>query len=76
MTLLPLISLRYALSQGAAALAIDIEESVHVSNGTVASMRVSQHQVQRRNDAKPLQHEPKGKSWWTYLIAHEIFWSL
>lgn len=76
MTLWPLISVRYALSQGAAAFAIDIEESVHESNGRVTSMRVSQRQVQRRNDAKSFQHESKGKSEWTHQIGHEICWSL
>ncbi|XP_024019141.1 molybdenum cofactor sulfurase isoform X1 [Morus notabilis] len=65
----------YALSQGAAALAIDIEESVHVSNGTVASMRVSQHQVQRRNDAKPLQHEPKGDAYNLFAFPSECNFS-
>ncbi|GMN56533.1 hypothetical protein TIFTF001_025648 [Ficus carica] len=61
----------YALSQGAAAFAIDIEESVHESNGRVTSMRVSQHQVQRRNDAKSFQHESKGDAYNLFAFPSE-----
>ncbi|KAK7846169.1 molybdenum cofactor sulfurase [Quercus suber] len=49
----------YALSQGAAAFAVDIEETVHhgVSNGIAASVSLSQHQIQRRNEEKFLEEE-------------------
>ncbi|KAF3438269.1 hypothetical protein FNV43_RR21030 [Rhamnella rubrinervis] len=52
----------YALDKGATALAVDVEETVHekVSRGSAASIRVSGHQVQRRNEAKSLENEPTG----------------
>ena len=68
--MLPLITIRYALGQGAAASAIDIEEYVQhgVSGGNLPSMRVLQHDIQRRNKSRCMEEEPIGNSEWTHLI--------
>ncbi|KAF5731289.1 Molybdenum cofactor sulfurase (LOS5) (ABA3) isoform 1 [Tripterygium wilfordii] len=56
-----LIDSRYALSQGAAAFAIDIEEELHHSGICDAhSVKMSQHLVQRRKDARSLERDPTG----------------
>ncbi|KAL5545083.1 hypothetical protein UlMin_008867 [Ulmus minor] len=67
----------YALDQGAAAFAIDIEETVHeeISNGDVASMRVSQHQVQRRIDPGFLWEEPIGDAYNLFAFPSECNFS-
>ncbi|KAK6270322.1 hypothetical protein POUND7_007427 [Theobroma cacao] len=53
----------YALSQGAAAFAVDIKEDVDqsgVSGSPVTSVKISQHPVQRRNEAEVLEGELTG----------------
>ncbi|XP_022734956.1 molybdenum cofactor sulfurase-like isoform X8 [Durio zibethinus] len=50
----------YALNQGAAAFAVDIKEAVDqdgASRSSVNSVKVSQHPVQRRNEAEVLEGE-------------------
>ncbi|KAI5332642.1 hypothetical protein L3X38_022771 [Prunus dulcis] len=66
----------YALDQGAAAFAMDVEETVHhgVSNGTAASMKVLQHQVQRRNEASSLE-EPTGEAYNLFAFPSECNFS-
>ncbi|BFG28744.1 hypothetical protein CerSpe_150180 [Prunus speciosa] len=66
----------YALDQGAAAFAIDVEETVRhgVSNGTAASMKVLQHQVQRRNEASSLE-EPTGEAYNLFAFPSECNFS-
>ncbi|KAF7824910.1 molybdenum cofactor sulfurase isoform X1 [Senna tora] len=51
----------YALNQGAAAIAVDIEEDIHpgIPEDTI-SMRVSPHQVQRRKVTELKEQEPTG----------------
>ncbi|XP_060967881.1 molybdenum cofactor sulfurase isoform X3 [Cannabis sativa] len=66
----PLILL-YALKQGAAAFAIDIEEDAHDST----SMRILQHQVQRRNEAKFLQEERTGNAYNLFAFPSECNFS-
>ncbi|KAK0597739.1 hypothetical protein LWI29_028205 [Acer saccharum] len=59
----------YALSQGAAAFAIDIEEAVHndgLSRTPMTSMNVALHPVQRRNKIQFTDGEPTGN-------AHNLF---
>ncbi|KAF5731209.1 MoCo sulfurase [Tripterygium wilfordii] len=61
-----LIDSRYALSQGAAAFAIDIEEELHHSGICDAhSVKMSQHPVQRRKDARSLERDPTGQVLWS-----------
>ncbi|XP_062115811.1 molybdenum cofactor sulfurase isoform X2 [Humulus lupulus] len=57
--------------QGAAAFAIDIEEDAHDST----SMRVLQHQVQRRNEAKFLQDEWTGNAYNLFAFPSECNFS-
>ncbi|XP_030494154.2 molybdenum cofactor sulfurase isoform X2 [Cannabis sativa] len=61
----------YALKQGAAAFAIDIEEDAHDST----SMRILQHQVQRRNEAKFLQEERTGNAYNLFAFPSECNFS-
>nr|XP_011460723.1 PREDICTED: molybdenum cofactor sulfurase isoform X2 [Fragaria vesca subsp. vesca] len=67
----------YALGQGAAAFAIDIEEHVNhgVSGGNVPSMRVLHHEVQRRNKARSMEKEPKGGSYNLFAFPSECNFS-
>lgn len=54
---------RYALNEGAAAIAVDVEEDMHPGiSGDAISMRISPHQVQRRKVAGLLEGEPTGNS--------------
>ena len=58
-----LVIYRYALNQGAAAFAVDIKEALDqdgASRSTVTSVKVSQHPVQRRNEAEVLEEELPG----------------
>lgn len=54
---------RYALSKGAAAFAIEIEEAAD-------SIKVLQHSIQRRGDASSKEEEAIGNS---ILISDKIF---
>ncbi|KAM3732066.1 hypothetical protein ACB098_11G032800 [Castanea mollissima] len=67
----------YALSQGAAAFAVDIEETVHhgVSNGIAASVSLSQHQIQRRNEEKFLEEELIGDAYNLFAFPSECNFS-
>ncbi|XP_062011980.1 molybdenum cofactor sulfurase isoform X1 [Rosa rugosa] len=67
----------YALGQGAAASAIDIEEHVlhGVSGGSVPSMRVLQHEVQRRNKARSMEEEPTGGAYNLFAFPSECNFS-
>ncbi|XP_009361810.2 molybdenum cofactor sulfurase isoform X1 [Pyrus x bretschneideri] len=67
----------YALGQGAAAFAIDVEETSHhgVSNGTVASMKALQHPIQRRSEARSLEGEPTGDAYNLFAFPSECNFS-
>ncbi|KAE8124542.1 hypothetical protein FH972_019417 [Carpinus fangiana] len=67
----------YALGQGAAAFAIDIEETVHhvVSKSTVVPVRVYQHQIQRRSEARFLEKEPIGDTYNLFAFPSECNFS-
>lgn len=57
---LSLIIFRYALSKGAAAFAVDVEDIVNgggVSGGQEARVKLSPHAIQRRNE-EILEEEP------------------
>lgn len=45
-----------------------------VSGGSVPSMSVLQHEVQRRNKARSLEEEPTGNSEWTHQIFDGKFY--
>lgn len=64
MSIQSLLKFRYALGQGAASFAVDIEEAEHdgVSEGIAAAVRLSQHQIQRRNEKSFLKEESTGNS--------------
>ena len=58
---LSLIIFRYALSKGAAAFAVDVEDNVNgggVSGGQEARVKLSPHAMERRNEPKILEEEP------------------
>jgi len=64
-----LIIFRYALSKGAAAFAVDVEDNVNgggASGGQEARVKLSPHATQRRNEAKILEEEPTGNPWKLY----------
>lgn len=64
-----LTSIRYALNQGAAAIAVDIEEDMHPGiSGDTISMRISPHQVQSRKIAGLQDVEPTGN-----FYSHILF---
>ncbi|XP_059443756.1 molybdenum cofactor sulfurase isoform X3 [Corylus avellana] len=67
----------YALGQGAAAFAIDIEETLHhvASRSTVVPVRVSQHQIQRRSEARFLEKEPTGDTYNLFAFPSECNFS-
>ncbi|GMY33370.1 molybdenum cofactor sulfurase isoform X2, partial [Fagus crenata] len=67
----------YALGQGAAAFAVDIEEAVHhgVSRGIAASVSLSQHQIQRRNVERFLGEEPTGDAYNLFAFPSECNFS-
>ncbi|KAF5730824.1 molybdenum cofactor sulfurase [Tripterygium wilfordii] len=66
----------YALSQGAAAFAIDIEEELHHSGICDAhSVKMSQHPVQRRKDARSLERDPTGTSFNLFAFPSECNFS-
>lgn len=64
MSIQSLLKFRYALGQGIASFAVDIEEAVHdgVSEGIATAVRLSQHQIQRRNEKSFLKEESTGNS--------------
>ena len=60
---MPLIISRFALGKGAAAIAVDIEESAHDAGefrSPASSIRVIQHPIQRRNVPRSLEEETTG----------------
>ncbi|KAF3975544.1 hypothetical protein CMV_001205 [Castanea mollissima] len=65
MSIQSLLKFRYALGQGAASFAVDIEEAEHdgVSEGIAAAVRLSQHQIQRRNEKSFLKEESTGDAY-------------
>ncbi|XP_062168774.1 molybdenum cofactor sulfurase isoform X2 [Alnus glutinosa] len=67
----------YALGQGAAAFAIDIEEAVQhvVSRSTVVPVRVSQHQIQRRSETRFREKEPTGDTYNLFAFPSECNFS-
>ncbi|KAF5477378.1 hypothetical protein F2P56_004025 [Juglans regia] len=67
----------YALSHGSAAFAIDIEESMdhEVSRGNLMSVKVSQHQIQRRNEARFFEKEPTGGAYNLFAFPSECNFS-
>ncbi|KAG2679697.1 hypothetical protein I3760_11G063500 [Carya illinoinensis] len=65
----------YALSQGSAAFAIDIEESLDHSRGNLMSVKVSQHQIQRRNEARFFEKEPTGGAYNLFAFPSECNFS-
>ncbi|KAK4594603.1 hypothetical protein RGQ29_018329 [Quercus rubra] len=70
MSIQSLLKFRYALGQGTASFAVDIEEAVHdgVSEGIATAVRLSQHQIQRRNEKSFLKEESTVGTGWYWLI--------
>ena len=65
-----LTSFRYALDQGAAAIAADIEGDEHPGiSGEKITMKISPHQVQRRRVARLLEGEPTGNSLRSWYVS-------
>ncbi|GAV64118.1 Aminotran_5 domain-containing protein/MOSC domain-containing protein/MOSC_N domain-containing protein [Cephalotus follicularis] len=62
----------YALSQGAAAVAIDINEDIHHA---ATCMKVSQHPIQRRNEAGVMEEEPIGNAYNLFAFPSECNFS-
>ncbi|KAK8706412.1 hypothetical protein V6N13_049979 [Hibiscus sabdariffa] len=68
----------YALSQGAAAFAVDINEAVDqdgASRNSLTSVKVSQHSVQRRNEAKVLEGAAIGDAYNLFAFPSECNFS-
>ncbi|XP_022734951.1 molybdenum cofactor sulfurase-like isoform X3 [Durio zibethinus] len=68
----------YALNQGAAAFAVDIKEAVDqdgASRSSVNSVKVSQHPVQRRNEAEVLEGELTGDAYNLFAYPSECNFS-
>ncbi|KAF1899021.1 hypothetical protein Lal_00019142 [Lupinus albus] len=71
-----LTSIRYALGQGAKAIAVDIEEDVHpVTSGETISMNISPHGVQRRKVAGLTEGEPTGDTYNLFAFPSECNFS-
>lgn len=72
MSIQSLLKFRYTLGQEAESFAVDLKRLVHdgVSEGTAAAVRLSQHQIQRRNEKSFLKEESTGNS--EVLYGH--FW--
>ncbi|KAK7313969.1 hypothetical protein VNO77_39176 [Canavalia gladiata] len=66
----------YALGEGAAAIAVDIEEDIHpgITKETI-SAKISLHQVQRRKEAGLLEGEPKGDVYNLFAFPSECNFS-
>ncbi|OMO53429.1 Aminotransferase, class V/Cysteine desulfurase [Corchorus olitorius] len=68
----------YALSQGAAAFAVDVREAVHqdgASKSPVTSVKISQHPVQRRSEAGMLEGELTGDAYNLFAFPSECNFS-
>lgn len=67
----------YALTQGAAACAVDIEETANCGNGDKTSfpVKVLQHPIQRRNEVKSWEEEPKGDAFNLFAFPSECNFS-
>ncbi|CAK9157769.1 unnamed protein product [Ilex paraguariensis] len=67
----------YALSQGAAAIAVDIEEAAHDSGSTnpASSHKVLQHQMQRRSEARVVDEELIGDAYNLFAFPSECNFS-
>ncbi|XP_052180112.1 molybdenum cofactor sulfurase [Diospyros lotus] len=75
---LPLIISRFALSKGAAAIAVDIEESAHDAGefrSPASSIRVIQHPIQRRNVPRSLEEETTGSGYNLFAFPSECNFS-
>ncbi|KAH9677147.1 Molybdenum cofactor sulfurase [Citrus sinensis] len=68
----------YALSQGAAAFAIDVEEAVDndgLSEGLVTSTKISLHPIQRRKGASFPERDPAGDAYNLFAFPSECNFS-
>ncbi|RDY06158.1 Molybdenum cofactor sulfurase, partial [Mucuna pruriens] len=66
----------YALGQGAAAIAVDIEEDIHPGiTGETISTKISLHQVQRRKVVGLLEGEPTGDVYNLFAFPSECNFS-
>lgn len=68
----------YALSKGAAAFAVDVEDNVNrggASGGQEARVKLSPHATQRRNEAKILEEEPSGNAYNLFAFPSECNFS-
>ncbi|XVF18302.1 hypothetical protein REPUB_Repub11eG0009600 [Reevesia pubescens] len=68
----------YALNKGAAAFAVDIKEAVDqvgASRSSVTSVKVSQHPVQRRNEAEVVEGELTGDAYNLFAFPSECNFS-
>ncbi|OIV98987.1 hypothetical protein TanjilG_29390 [Lupinus angustifolius] len=71
-----LTSIRYALGQGATAIAVDIEEDVHpVTSGETISMKISPHGVQRRKVVGLTEGESTGDTYNLFAFPSECNFS-
>ncbi|KAG4990095.1 hypothetical protein JHK87_023552 [Glycine soja] len=67
---------RYALGQGAAAIAVDIEGELHPEiSGETITTKISPHQVQRRKVAGSLKEEPTGDVYNLFAFPSECNFS-
>ncbi|XP_011012124.1 PREDICTED: molybdenum cofactor sulfurase isoform X2 [Populus euphratica] len=68
----------YALSKGAAAFAVDVEDNVNgggASGGQEERVKLSPHATQRRNEAKILEEEPSGNAYNLFAFPSECNFS-